>query len=112
MCVLARDEWRKNWFKYAGLCSLFRRVIFDNGRVVTDNENLNHEINTFFWCYRYGNTFGGFPVVKLIPAFRRPPGRRNAERGYWWPCYQKSVREKFLNELVNIYAKLIDEDLK
>lgn len=112
MCVLARDEWNKNWFKYAGLCSVFRGVIFENGEEMTDDKDLNREISAFFRHYRRDNVYKGFPVIKLIPSFRRPPGRRNAERGYWWPCYQKDKREEFLNELVNIYAKLIDEDLK
>lgn len=109
MCVLARDEWRKNGDEYPGLCHLFRKVIFDNGRKVTDDENLNHEINTFFWCYRYGNTFGGFPVKTLIPAFRRP-FEANQRTPFWWPRGEKGARLEFLNELVNIYANLIDKE--
>ena len=109
MCVLARDEWRKNFDEYPGLCYLFRKVIFDNGRKVTDDENLNSEINYFFWCCRCDDTVSGFPVKKLIPAFRRPP-EANQRTAFWWPEDKKYVRLEFLNELVNIYANLIDKE--
>lgn len=109
MCVLARDEWRKNGDEYSGLCYLFRKVIFDNGRKVTDDENLNSEINYFFWCSRYDNKFICFPVKKLIPAFRRPP-EAYQRTPFWWPEDEKGVRLEFLNGLVNIYANLIDKE--
>lgn len=110
MCVLARDEWRKNCDEYPGLCHLFRKVIFDNGRKVTDDENLNSEINYFFWCLRH-DTINGFHMNELIPEFRRPAGG-NRKSAFWWPEGEKAKRLEFLNSLVNIYAKLIDRDLK
>lgn len=48
MCVLARDEWRKNCDEYPGLCHLFVDIIMDNGRLTTDDEALNAKIETYF----------------------------------------------------------------
>lgn len=109
MCVLARDEWRKNCDEYPGLCCLFQKVIFDNGRKTTDGENLNSEIEYFFWCLRYDDTVNGFPMNKLIPEFRRPAGS-NRKSAFWWPEGEKAKRLEFLNNLVQIYANLIDKE--
>lgn len=112
MCVLARDEWRKNGDKYSGLCRLFADVIIENGFVLSDNENLNYYIAAFHRNYPFFHLFPEFlNVDKLIPAFRRPL-EANQQTTYWWPKEEKVKRLEFLNGLVNIYAKLVDRDLK
>lgn len=48
MCVLARDEWRKNGDEYPGLCHLFMHIVMHNGRLTTDDEALNAKIKAYF----------------------------------------------------------------
>lgn len=47
MCVLARDEWRKNNDAYTGLCGLFCRIIRREGFVETDDQKLNAKMLVF-----------------------------------------------------------------
>lgn len=107
ICVRARDEWRKNCDKYSGLCHLFVEIVADNGRLTTDDEALNAKIKAYFTP---------FPLLPadvsmrdLIPEFRRPAGG-NRGSAFWWPKDEKVKRLEFLNNLVQIYANLIDKE--
>ena len=107
MCVLARDEWRKNCDEYPGLCHLFVDIIMDNGRLTTDDEALNAKIETYFTPPLYRAT--DVSIKDVIPEFRRPAGG-NRESAFWWPKDKKAKRLEFLNNLVQIYANLIDKE--
>lgn len=107
MCVLARDEWRKNCDEYPGLCYLFMDIVTDNGRLTTDDEALNAKIKAYFASLPL--QAADVSMKDLIPAFCRPDGV-NHESAFWWPKGEKAKRLEFLNNLVQIYANLIDKE--
>lgn len=107
MCVLARDEWRKNGDEYPGLCHLFMHVVVHNGRLTTDDEALNAKIKAYFASLPLHAA--DVSMRDLIPEFRRPAGG-NHESAFWWPKDEKAKRLEFLNNLVQIYANLIDKE--
>lgn len=107
MCVLARDEWRKNGDEYPGLCHLFMNIVRGNGRLTTDDEALNAKIKAYFTPFPH--LPADISMKDLIPAFRRP-FEANQQTTYWWPKDEKAKRLEFLNNLVQIYANLIDKE--
>lgn len=106
MCVLARDEWRKNNQQYSGLCSVFFHVIHQEKDVKTDDEVFNYLLFDFL----YPHVHNGFITVRdLIPGFQRPADA-DPESAHWWPMADKDVRLNFLQDLVMYYANLIDHE--
>jgi hypothetical protein len=107
MCVLARDEWRKNCDEYPGLCCLFMNIVANNGRRLTTDEVLNAKIKAYFTPFPH--LPADISMKDLIPAFRRP-FEANQRTPFWWPRDEKAKRLEFLNNLVQIYANLIDKE--
>lgn len=106
MCVLARDEWRKNNRHYSGLCSVFFHVIHQAKYVKTDDEVFNYLLFDFL----YPHVCNGFITVRdLIPQFQRPADA-DPESAHWWPKVEKEKRYIFLQDLVTYYANLIDHE--
>lgn len=106
MCVLARDEWRKNNDAYTGLCGLFCRIIRREGFVETDDQKLNAKMLVFM---NYEHRYHGVTVTDLIPKFVRPADC-DSETLFWWDYHEKDVRLNFLQDLVTYYANLIDHE--
>lgn len=106
MCVLARDEWRKNNDVYTGLCGLFCRIIRREGFVETDDQKLNAKMLVFM---NYEHRYHGVTVTDLIPQFVRPADC-DSETLFWWDWCEKEIRYRFLQDLVTYYANLIDHE--